>query len=70
MGTINVLRFDAVNANGRVRLAMPLFATIAFSAFILEDKNLLALALGHDLAVNRYPVYIGLADLDGLAVGK
>jgi hypothetical protein len=65
-----VLRLDAVDTNGRERLAMTLFAAIPFSAFVLENNNFLALALGHDLTVNRYPVYIGLADLDILAIGK
>jgi hypothetical protein len=64
------LRLDAVDANSRERLAMTLFAAIPFSAFVFENNNLLALALGHDLAVDRYPVYIGLADLDIFAVGK
>jgi hypothetical protein len=64
------LRLDTLDTNGRKRLAMTLFAAIALSAFVFEDKNFLALSLGHDLTVHRYPVYIGLADLDIFAVGK
>jgi hypothetical protein len=64
------LSFDTVDANRRERLAMTLFATIPFSALIFENDDFLALALGHDLAVNRYSVYIGLTDLDILTIGK
>jgi hypothetical protein len=64
------LRLDAIDTNGRERLAMTLFTTIPLSAFVFEDKNFLALALGHDLAMNRYPVNFGLADLDIFSIGK
>jgi hypothetical protein len=66
----NELRLDTVDENSRERLAVTLFATIPFSAFVFENYDFLALALGHDLAVYRYPVDIGLTDLDILAVGK
>jgi hypothetical protein len=62
--------FDTLDADRRKGLTMTLFATIPFSAFVFENNNLLAFALGHDLAVNRYAVYGGLTDLDILAVGK
>jgi hypothetical protein len=61
---------DTIDANGRKRLAMTLFAAETFSAFVFENKDFLALALGHDLAVNRYALDIGPADLDILAIGK
>jgi hypothetical protein len=64
------LRLDTIDTNGRERLAMTLFAAIPFSAFEFENNDFLALALVHDLAVNRYPVNIGLADLDIFAIGK
>ena len=64
------LRLDTIDTNGRERLAMTLFAAIPFSAFVFENNDFLAFALGHDLAVDRYSVYIGLADLDILAIGK
>lgn len=64
------LRLDTVDTYGRERLAMTQFATIPFSALEFENQYLLALALGYDLAVNRYPVYIGLTDLDIFAIGK
>jgi hypothetical protein len=64
------LRFDTIDTNGRERLAMALFAAIPFSALVFENKNFPALALGHDLAMDRYPVYTGLADLDILAIRK
>jgi hypothetical protein len=64
------LRLDAVYANCRECLAMTLFAAIPFSAFVFENNDFLALSLGHDLSVNRNPVYIGLADLDIITVGK
>jgi hypothetical protein len=64
------LRYDAINANSRELLAMPLLATIPFSAFVLEHYDFLAFALGHDQAMNRCPVNIGLADLDIFAIGK
>jgi hypothetical protein len=64
------LRLDAIDTNGRELLAMTLFAAIPLSAFVFENKNFLALALGHNLAMDRYPVYIGLADLDIFAIGK
>jgi hypothetical protein len=66
----NDLRLDAIDTNGRERLAMTLFATIPLSAFIFEDNNFLALALSHDLAMDGDPVYIGLADLDIFPIGK
>jgi hypothetical protein len=64
------LRLDTIDTNGRERLTMTLFAAIPFSAFEFENNDFLALALVHDLAVNRYPVNIGLADLDIFAIGK
>jgi hypothetical protein len=64
------LRLDTIDTNGREQLAMSLFAAIPFSAFVLENKDFLALALGHNLAMDRYPVYTGLADLDIFAIGK
>jgi hypothetical protein len=64
------LRLDTIDTNGRERLAMALFAAIPFSAFVFENKDFLALALGHNLAMDRYPVYTGLADLDIFAIGK
>lgn len=64
------LRLDTIDTNGREGLAMALFAAIPFSAFVFENKDFLALALGHNLAMDRYPVYTGLADLDIFAIGK
>ena len=64
------LRLDTIDTNGRERLAMTLLAAIPLSAFVFENKDFLALALGHNLAMDRYPVYTGLADLDIFAIGK
>jgi hypothetical protein len=64
------LSFDAVDAHSRKWLTMTLFAAIPFSALVLENNDLLAFALCHDLAVDGHAVYLGLADLDIFAIGK
>jgi hypothetical protein len=64
------LRLDTVDAHSREQLAMTLLTAISFSAFKLENNNFLAFSLIHDLTVHRDPVYLGLADLDILAIGK
>jgi hypothetical protein len=64
------LRLDTVDTHGRERLAMTLLAAIPLAALVFENDNFFVFVLGDDLAVNGHAVYLGLADLDILAVGK
>jgi hypothetical protein len=69
-GLFKRLSINAVDLHRRKELAMTLFATIAFAAFILKYKDLFAFALFDDVAFDGGALQYRLADTNRLAVAQ